>query len=719
MHLLIRKLPHALSAVTLALLAACGGGGGGGGGGVGFLPSGAGGAGGGGGAEGGGTSTEPAAATTLSGTAATGAAFADALLTVFDQTGAKVCEVKTNADGSYTCTLPAGTKAPLVIQAVRDDLTLYSTTASTATGTTNVTPLTTVIVSQLSPNGDPSKLAAAIQADAGAVTAGSIGDQVKKLVAALQPLLDALNLSIDPMSGEFQANGTGQDRVLDTLNVSVRPDGAAANIEITVKALPAGEASAPVSIVFRSGDATIAPLPAVDAAALVQPPTPAMVQALLERINACYALPLEQRVDSVINQDGNSFGTAANVVAPACRTLFVGDAPENFVSAGAPIGRASSGARRSFESLFRFGPTNIKYDRGNFEYFYPNGDIALTHRWTDVLGNTDNDVFNAKVVDGVLKLTGNTNAYRAFVRPQLEKKDYLKHQNLVFHSVGYAIAVDNIRGNNGQGNPIFAKVVATTDSLPNRQLTLVPKAGLTSLVLTPDGTVEAGLNSAAWRMSARYLDPAQPGSPSDFENANLFAAPFYSDDDLRKIPDQTVWKLQFIHADGVTPDVVQYVRTFSRVPTVAEAVQTPMVELVPSVRAELLASSLNTPRGFVFGPTSLVDPNNADFSAEGNQDAWVVPNGALAPTSFTVFGRAPGANSLRFSETVTVRNTNRKATAFCVPVAPLPDAHCAPANNNSYQYAEGSAISTFSFTARTARQVDVRKNFEVWTVTLP
>lgn len=705
MHSYIQKIPCALSVVTLALLGACGGGGGGGGGGFGGLPP----------ISLGGGGEQPAApATTLTGTVATGAAFADAALTVFDQTGAKVCEVKVSAEGSYTCSLPAGTKAPLVIQAVRDDLTLYSTTASTASGTTNVTPLTTIVVAQLSPNGDPSKLAAAIQADAGAVTAGSINDQVKKLVAALQPLLDALNMSIDPMSGEFKANGTGQDRVLDTINVSVRPDGAASNIEITVKALPAGEASAPVSIVFRSGDATITPLPAVDAAALVQPPTPAMVQALLDRINACYAVPLAQRVDSPINQDGNSFGTAANVVAPECRTLFVGDDPANFVSAGVPIGRAASGARRSFDSLFRFGPTNLKHDRGNFEYFYPNGDIALTYRWTDVLGNTDNDVFNAKVVDGALKLTGNTNLYRAFVRPQLEKKDYLKHQNLVFHSVGYALSVDNVR--DGNGNPIFAKVVATTDSLPGKQLTLVPKTGLTSLVLTPDGTIASGLNSSSWRMSARYLDPAQAGSPSDFENANLFANPFYSDEDLRKIPDQTVWKLEFFRADGVTPNVVQYVRTFSRVPTIAEAVQTPTVELVPAMRAELLASSQNTPRGIVFGPASLVEPNNVDFSAEGNVDAWVVPGGALAPTSLGVSGRAPGQNGARFSESVTVRNTNRKAIVYCVPVAPLPDAHCAPANNNSYQYAEGSAISTFSFTARTARQVDVRKNFEVWTV---
>lgn len=710
---LTRKIPYLLSIVTLALLAACGGGGGGGGGGFGFIPPASGGNGNGGGNGGG--DPPAAASTTLSGTVATGAAFAGAALTVFDQTGAKVCEVTTTPEGTYTCSLPAGTKAPLVIQAVRDDLTLYSTTASTATGTTNVTPLTTIIVAQLAPNGDPSKLAAAIQADAGAVTAGSISDQVAKLVAALQPLLTALNLSIDPMSGEFQANGSGQDRVLDSINVSVRPDGAASNIEITVKALPAGEESPPVSIVFRSGDATITPLPAVDAATLVQPPTPAMVQALLDRINACYALPLGERVNSTIEADGNAFGTAANVVAPACRTLFVGDDPANFVSAGVPIGRVSGGARRSFESLFRFGPTHLKHDRGNFEYFYPTGDIALTYRWTDVVGNTDNDVFNAKVVDGAPKLTGNSNTYRAFVRPQLDKKDYLKHQNLVFHSVGYSVSVDNVR--DGNGNPSLAKVVATTEALRGRSLVLVPNGNLTSLVLTADGTAEGTkLNSPLWRMAARFLDPAQAGSPGSFDTGNLFASPQFTEAELAAIPDQAVWRLEFFPADGA-PSVVQHVRTFSRVPTIAEARQTPLVELTPAMRADLLSVSQGTARGIVFGPTSLTDPNRVDFSAEGDTDGWVVPNGALAPTSLGVFGREQGANGLRFSESVTVRTTNRKAIVNCVPVSQQ-DTHCVPANNG-YQYAQGSSISTFSFSARTARQVDVRKNFEVWTVTQP
>ena len=159
--------------------------------------------------------------------------------------------------------------------------------------------------------------------------------------------------------------------------------------------------------------------------------------------------------------------------------------------------------------------------------FYANGDIALTYRWTDVLGNTDNDVFNARIVDGALKLVGNENAYRASVRPHLDMKDFLKHQNLVFHSVGYTISVDNRR--DAEGSPLFSKVVATSTALPGRALVLVPNGNVTSLVLTADGTASgAPLASPVWRMAAQYRDAAQAGSPADIDSGNLFAAPAFT-----------------------------------------------------------------------------------------------------------------------------------------------------------------------------------------------
>ena len=90
----------------------------------------------------------------MSGVVASGSPFAGASLTVIDRTGATVCDTSTDAKGAYSCILPPATVPPLAITARRDDQALYSVSASLTGGRVNVTPLTTIVVSRLSPNGD-------------------------------------------------------------------------------------------------------------------------------------------------------------------------------------------------------------------------------------------------------------------------------------------------------------------------------------------------------------------------------------------------------------------------------------------------------------------------------------------------------------------------------------------------------------------------------------
>lgn len=692
--------PVAVATMAL-LLAACGGGGGGGGGGGFPIIA--------------GTTVpaatmpttppttppmEPAASTTLSGVAATGAAFALAKLTVIDQTGTVVCSVETDAKGAYACTLPPGTKAPLVIKAARDDQTLYSTTASAGNGIANVTPLTTIIVAQLSPNGDPASLAGAIQTQPATVTAETIQAQVTELVTALKPLLDAMGQSaINLMSGPFTADGTGQDKVLDTISVSVLPTGSSANIEITVKTVPTADGAPPVSIVFN----TAVPTPTLDpiaASNLADTPTPAMVAALFDRLTACYALPLTARVGTAVNDTTNATGTAADVIAPACKTLFVGDDPATFYSNGYYVGRDANNAG-SFSGIFRQGATGVVFDRGNVEFARSSTDFVLSYRNVDRFGNSDNDTVIARNVGGVLKLTGNGYEHRASVRAYSEDRELLNTPAFSAYTTGYNVSIDNKLAG---GNPIFDRVLVTPPFGAVR--TYVPQSGLSYLVvLKDDNTPSAG---GVIRLAGNYANAATPGNPSEKENGIYFVAQQYTEAEIAALKNQSVWKLEFVPVGG-TPgnpaNVTQTYRTLSRAQTLGEVRQLKFAQVTPTLRAELVAET-GAAGVVAFGAPSANDPNNIDLSASGNTDGWMVPEFALAPTSLTAYGRAPN-NGARFNDSVNVPSLQRKGIITCSPQG-VGDLHC-DNSTNVLQYAAGTTVNSFELWARSSRQVEVSK----------
>lgn len=691
-----QALRATVASTGLALLAACGGGGGGGGG---FFPMTA-----------SPSTTTPATPTTpateahLSGVAATGAPFAGATITVVDQTGATVCTTQTDSAGAYACTLPAGTKAPLVIKATRDDQTFYSTTASAAGGIANVTPLTTIIVAELSPDGNPASLAGAIQTNADAVTSDTIKTQVDKLVAAITPLLSALGQSaIDPIAGSFAADGTGQDKVLDSISVSVQPDGTAANIEITVKATPAADGSAPLSISYSTASDTPPTLPAVDASALTNTPSPAVVADLFTRLTACYALPLTQRVSTATSDTVAAIGTAADVTAPACRTLFVSDDPATFYSNGAYVGRNASN-QGAFSSLFRPGPTGMVWDRGNFEFVRSNGDLVFSYRWTDIAGNSDNDTIIARNVNGTLKLAGNGYDYSARVRPYSEDRELLNTPDFSAYSTGYNVNIDNRV--DGNGDPVFGKVLVTAPDSAVR--TFVPQPGLSYLVVT-------GTNTPVIRLSAQYRNSTAPVDLSVKEPSLYFVSPLYTDAQITALQNQSVWKLEFFDTNNTSLGTQSY-RTLARAQSIAEIRQLAFAEATAAMRSEMIAGSAAT-GNFAFGPAGQSEPNVVDFSAEGNLDAWTVPAGALAPTSFTAYGRAPFGSTTpnvqgnRFNDTTGVASAARKVMLFCSTQS-AGDKHCA--SGFPGQYAEGTTVNSFELWARNARQVEMSKKLGLY-----
>lgn len=656
------------------------------------------------GGGGGGGDTPPAPEKAdIAGIAATGAPFAGAVVTLYDRNGRAVQTADVGADGSYTFTIPADTPAPLVLEAVRDDVTLVSTFAETRSTRLNITPLTTVIAARLSPDGDPRSL----RTDPSQVTPERLAKEVEELVAVLQPLVDAVGNPVDPLTGTFSADGTGHDRVLDSLSVSIRPSGTFSNIEIAVRVA----SDDPVTLPFTSNGELPAPLPDIAPGTLPPVGIAQMIADLTTRLTACYAMPLEQRVNGATSSSTNVTGTAADVVAPACRTLFVGDDPANFLNNGFRVGRDANN-NGAFAGLFRRGATGVVFDNGQLEFLRNNAeaDVVFSYRSRDAAGAVTHDTLVARTAGGTLKLVGNQYAYNARVRPWVVDREFLNQAQASYLGVGYNVWIAN---QVVSGTPVFSKVEVTA---PNgEKFTFKPLAGRTELAaVRGDGSLS---NSSVLMLAGRFKSASQPGAPSDFETGFNWAAPAYTEDRIKAVPEQGTWKLEFFHADAAQANVVQHHRTISRAPTLAEAALMPMADLTPQAKDEIRADT-STYGVSLFGPPSASAPNTADLSVAGGGDFWTVPAGAAAPTSISVYGRGPdpdGSGPLRgpaFDDRVTVPQSARKALITCTTLS-VGDTHCDNATGVN-QYAQGSTISVLELWALAPRGVEISRSPAFW-----
>jgi hypothetical protein len=396
--------------------------------------------------------------------------------------------------------------------------------------------------------------------------------------------------------------------------------------------------------------------------------------------------------------------------------MFVNDDPATYLSNGAMIG--SSRTTNNFSGLFRDGATGLKLDRGNLEFLRANGDMVITYRWIDAAGNTDNDQVVVRKVGDELRLIGNQYAYSANVRPYVQNRDFINTPTFSYLATGYNIAIKN--QTDSGGSAIFSRVEVTSPA--GALLTYIPVAGRGNMVIQQGATT---FNTGVVRLAAKYINPATTGNPAEKEGGSLFFKATQSTDaELAAIPDQGVWTLKFVHVDSSKADVVQAYKTTSRAPTLAEASYMTFANVTPTWRSEAIAST-STNGAFIFSNAlSATNPNRVDFSANGNLDAWTVPSGALAPTSITVFGRAPNISTTptlvrgaSFDDGVTVASNSRKVVINCSSQSNL-DRHCATAFTIPTpttqevavtQYAQGSSVNSIELWARSSRQVEVSK----------
>ncbi|MGY4827579.1 hypothetical protein ACVNIS_03270 [Sphaerotilaceae bacterium SBD11-9] len=605
----------------------------------------------------------PPAPLTVSGVAASGAAFVDAVVSITDSRGVVVgTSTALGASGAFSIPLAAGATAPFVITAQRSNVeggtdSLVSALDSAASATVNVTSVTTLIAARLSPSGNPLALATEMQAQPGLITSTTVATRVAELGQILAPVLAATSTTgFDPIAGSFTADGTGYDRLLDSISVHIIPASAtASNIEIGIRqALSDPSAQLPV-IQFQSGD-TLAAIQAsnsavinatIDPGTLVEPGTNALIQQFLARVTDCYALPLASRIAA----NGT---TAADITATACRNLFSQNNPANYLSNGSVVS-----ATQSFSSLFAAGATGVVFDQGTYEFTRTNGDIVIGYHTRSASGSETRDSLVVRKEGNELKLIGNGYAYSGGVNAYMQRRSFptLNQSQYDFHSTGYVLSINNTTLN---GTPVFDRVEVTSPS--GATYVMRPLAATESLRLVKNG-VTTGTSYV--RMRSVFDDPATPNTPAAVDTGLVFASPELSEAEVAAIPAQAVWAFNYYLASAPsTLAATQYYRTRSRALTLGEFRTQPMATLTD---AQLTGIRANLSTG-----GSLILSNSAPYSV-----SWNVPTGALAPTQVTVFGvkYTSQTASQSFTDSATVATTARTANLSCAP-ASVGDVHC-------------------------------------------
>lgn len=266
----------------------------------------------------------PAASSTLTGTAATGAALANAPVTITNSAGNSPCveaSISTTALGSYTCTLKTGETAPFFI-VVTDPtgnsgalVSIATTTPAAGTPlTVNATPLTTAIVAQLAGDGN-----AMTVVNSKTVDAAALATVTTNVVAQLTQVLIAINApsGYDPFTTSITAATSGNtgntaDMVLDVVKIVTTATGQLALTTI----------DDPTPVVLATASSTGTPLPAPDAnvSSVSQG-----AQFVAQKLASCFALATADRVpteDTTVPQSLG--GPEVTSVGAACAD-FVSD----------------------------------------------------------------------------------------------------------------------------------------------------------------------------------------------------------------------------------------------------------------------------------------------------------------------------------------------------------------------------------------------------------
>lgn len=549
---------------------------------------------------------------TVTGIAATGAPMASATLQIYGKDGTAVLAnpVTIANDGSYSATIPATATGPFVFEVDNGSEKVYSVLPNkSSTPVVHVTPISNLIAAKLSATGSPFNLASEIAAASTTVTTTAVTTATTSVMTALQPLATALNLdsAINPISTPFSANGSGFDRMLDSLDVKIEPKGSASQIEVTLK--QAVDESQDLPKIAFAHNATPSALPTVDSNKLVASGLTPKIQALLDKLTACYSDPLSSRITA-----GGT--TAAAIQSQNCKDAFIGGNPAGYKSGGMVIAKT-----QHFGGIFTAEATaGVSFS--DPKYFYTvgstvangptSGDIVFGFRWKDEYGNFNIEKNVGRIdTDGKLKLIGNQYQYDIGVGAYSQRRNYLNQPASTFNSVGYSFGLSCYQLNQSQG--VGNKIVKVNVTSPGgRKMTFIPNLSNGNcnysyfvIALPKDKTGTAtvdGMGDPSYATGTGFVrlqsfyeagETTAANHPRKLDKNIAFIGGFDGTDltnaEIEAIPQFGTWTFEYFKTKtaGSTPVATQYFKTTSRSLTVDGFKKT--VKL-PEITADLKTS---------------------------------------------------------------------------------------------------------------------------------
>ena len=636
---------------------------------------------------GGGGSPQQAASLNFSGLVAVGAALSGAKVDVYQATGDLVQSVTASEDGSYTINIPSTVQMPLVFKAVKDETVLFSPVSSASITRVNVTPLTNLVAAQLSSTGNPAQLIDQIKSGAVVVDSNKVQTIVSSINEALDPLLSNTNArGFDPISGQFQANGSGYDQALNSLNIAINPTGQSSNIIVTVKAAVSASEELPEIKFVSNQKPPVLPASVVDAK-LPPPSTDGLIQEFLSKLNACYQLPSSDRVDG-----------DTTVKAPVCKQIFYKEDSTTFENNGGKVGK-----NKAWASLWNQNVQSIRITSGTMLYANKNGDMLVSWRNESKDGNVSFSRVWLRPDDGQLRAYGNQYKYPFNVKPMAEARESL-NTNKSYFSAGFNIELTNIIGLNNSS--IFKKVLVTP---PNgKTLEFVPQSSLDYLAIT-------GTTTSIIRLAGQFWDPALSNRNPRELKENLIWAKNKNDQDLdwsaseiQSIPNIGTWKAEFILQNNPNndPNPVQYSVVTSRPLTVEEVRNRSFTKLLDGVKTEIRSNSNQS--GFL----PLEEGKKIEAVGPDSSDVWMVPDQALRPTYLAIQGYYnDNSNYPRWNDGVAISMNQRKATISCTSQSNT-DYHCS--KNISNGYSEKSRMDLIQFYANDMNEMQWLSFFAIY-----